>query len=110
MDYSVLYTPDFEKQLKKLSKKYPSIGSDLAVLSQTLAKEPFHGVALGNGCYKIRMAITSKAQGKSGGARIITCVVVRESEIYLAAIYDKSKKETIDDKELKRIVSLVFGD
>ena len=59
------------------------------------------GIALGNDCYKIRMAITSKGKGKSGGARIITYVAVIQSNIFLLSIYDKSEAENISDKELK---------
>ena len=58
------------------------------------------GNALGNNCFKIRMAITSKGKGKSGGARIITYIVNAEKEILLVSIYDKSEKETISNKEI----------
>ena len=58
------------------------------------------GNALGNNCFEIRMAITSKGKGKSGGARIITYIVNAEKEILLVSIYDKSEKETISNKEI----------
>ena len=60
-------------------------------------------------CYKIRMAITSKGKGKSGGARIITFVYVVEETIYLLSIYDKSETTSISDKELRELIkSLVL--
>ena len=60
-------------------------------------------------CYKIRMAITSKGKGKSGGARIITFVYILEETIYLLSIYDKSETATISDKELRELIgSIVF--
>jgi hypothetical protein len=65
------------------------------------------GVSLGNNCYKIRLAISSKGKGKSGGARIITCVIVNDEEVYLAAIYDKSDRENITDKELEQIIKTI---
>ena len=46
------------------------------------------------------MAISSKGKGKSGGARVITCVKVVQQNIFLLFIYDKSEKETIGDNEL----------
>lgn len=55
-------------------------------------------------CYKIRMAITSKGKGKSGGARIITFVYVLAETIYLLSIYDKSETVTISDKELRELI------
>ena len=53
------------------------------------------------------MAITSKAQGKSGGARIITCVKVTQENIFLIAIYDKGDMENIDDSILKSRLKLL---
>lgn len=49
------------------------------------------------------MAIASKRKGKSGGARVITCVFIADTEVHLLTIYDKSEKEDISDKELKAL-------
>ena len=49
------------------------------------------------------MAISSKGKGKSGGARVITCVLVDDTEVHLLIIYDKSEKEDIIAKELKML-------
>ncbi len=59
------------------------------------------GKPLGNGCYKIRLAISSKQKGKSGGARVITFVQVVDTIVYLLSIYDKAEAANISDKELK---------
>lgn len=59
------------------------------------------GTSLGNDCYKIRMAITSKGKGKSGGARVITFVQIIETTIYLLSIYDKADTSNISDAVLK---------
>jgi hypothetical protein len=69
-------------------------------LFETLATNPVQGIALGHNCYKIRLTITSKNKGKSGGARLITNFIITDDTVYLLAIYDKSEKENISDKEL----------
>ncbi|MFO8066439.1 MAG: type II toxin-antitoxin system RelE/ParE family toxin [Bacteroidales bacterium] len=100
-----MYTTDFfEKELKKLSKKHPSIKDDYKTLLDSLIKEPVQGQPLGKDCYKIRMAITSKGKGKSGGSRVITCVKIIAESVFLLSIYDKSDKETITDKELDNLL------
>ena len=101
MSFNIVTTPPFEKELKQLVKKYPSIKKDLAVLADQLLKEPKMGRALGNDCYKIRMAITAKGKGKSGGARVITFVQVIQTTIFLLSIYDKADAANISDKDLK---------
>jgi hypothetical protein len=47
------------------------------------------------------LVISGKAQGKSGGARVITCVKIISAVVYLVSIYDKSAQSIISDKELK---------
>lgn len=101
MSYKVLTTPEFEKEIKRLNAKYPSVKNDFAGFLSNIENNPVQGVALGNNCYKIRFAISSKGKGKSGGARIITCVMIATEEVILISIYDKSEKETISNTEIK---------
>lgn len=100
MSFKISPTPLFEKELKRLSKKYTSIKSDISAEIFSLMENPTMGKALGNNCFKIRMAISSKNRGKSSGARIITYVKIIDEIIYLIAIYDKSESDTISDREL----------
>ena len=95
MSFNIIPTPPFEKELKQLVKKYPSIKSDIISLVKELQKEPRIGTPLGSNCYKIRMAITSKGKGKSGGARVITYVQIIETNIFLLAIYDKTEMANV---------------
>ena len=104
MNCSVLATRPFERKLKQLAKKYLSIAGDLEALGKELEETPTLGTPLGKDCYKIRMAITSKGQGKSGGARIITCVRVVKNTVYMIDIYDKSEQDSISDREMRKAI------
>ena len=80
---------------------------DFAGLLESLRREPQQGVDLGRGLHKVRMAISSKGKGKSGGARVITLTVLisdTDTNIVLLTIYDKSDCENLTDKELTDIV------
>ena len=59
---------------------------------------------MGNNCFKIRLAISSKGRGKSGGARVITHIYIENETVFLLAIYDKSEQADISDKELKELL------
>ena len=100
MSYNVLYTENFRKEAKRLAKKHVSLKKDIETLIDSLEQTPIQGKALGQDCYKIRMAISSKGKGKSGGARVITCVLIEDVDVYLLIVYDKSEKENISDNEL----------
>ena len=58
--------------------------------------------------YKIRISITSKSKGKSGGARILTYNVKKVNPdkvfVILMSIYDKSEMESVSDGYLKSIL------
>ena len=56
---------------------------------------------------KIRMPITAKGRGKSGGARVITynaIVAEQEGKIYLLLIYDKADASNIKMNVVKEII------
>ena len=107
MSYKVDTILLFDKQAKRLSKKYPSLKKDLAALIKKLAEDPEQGIALGNNFYKIRLTNTAKGKGKSGGARVITYVKIIATTVYLAAIYDKGEKSAISNTELKSIFKTI---
>ena len=105
MNYSIIPTHRFEKEIKRLIKKFPSLKKEYASLIAKLKINPALGIPLGNNCYKIRLAIASKSKGKSGGARVITYLLTDNIVVYLLTIYDKSELDSISDKELKTIIS-----
>jgi mRNA-degrading endonuclease RelE of RelBE toxin-antitoxin system len=104
MNFKVSASPTFERELKQLSKKYPSIKVDIIAFSKSLSENPFQGDGLGKDCYKVRMKVTSKGRGKSGGSRVITCVKIVNEQVKLLSIYDKSEQETISDSFLMQLL------
>lgn len=81
MSYKVKAIPQFERELKRLSKKYFSLKNEYFQLVQSLKDRPLDGIALGNNCFKIRLSIASKGKGKSGGAIIITYVHMLQTTV-----------------------------
>lgn len=107
MNYSIVLDKTFEREVKRLSKRYASLKEDLKDLRNELEQNPLSGTDLGGGLRKIRMRITSKGKGKSGGARVITftvIVAVDEAEINLLYIYDKAERASITAKELEELL------
>jgi mRNA-degrading endonuclease RelE of RelBE toxin-antitoxin system len=109
MRYKVKPLKVFERQAKRLIAKYPSLRQELAALGALLEQDPEQGTPLGRNCFKIRLAIASKGKGKSGGARVITNIVVREDTVHLLTIYDKSEQADLSEKALKALIALVPG-
>jgi len=108
----VQYTSVFEKYFKRYSKKFRSISSEILELEKLLIENPKLGTDLGDGLFKIRLAVKSKNKGKSGGFRVVTYLVTENDDnldINLIIIYDKSEIEDIPKKELLAIVKEIFG-
>jgi len=107
MKFNVFTIPPFDRQIKRMVKKYPSLKKEYATLIDTLEQKPTSGTSIGNNCYKIRMAIASKGKGKSGGARMITYVRVVKKTVFLMDIYDKSEQANISNKELLMLIDIL---
>lgn len=110
---TIKVSSEFFSVLKRLSKKYPSLRTDMKGLQAELQQNPLLGTDLGSGLHKIRLAITSKGKGKSGGARVITHVEIivdnpadaADEEVLLLTMYDKSEVSNLKKNELLKILS-----
>lgn len=96
MSYKIVITSEFAREAKRISKKYPGLKSDLAVLIAQLAGNPQIGTSIGHDFYKIRLSVSGTGKGKSGGARVITYVVIDSQTVLLAEIYLKTEYTTVD--------------
>ncbi len=104
MSYNIISTHRFEKELKRLAKKFPSLKNEFAQLITDISVNPEAGTFIGNNCYKICLAIGSKGKGKSGGGRVITYLYIKTETVYLLTIYDKGEKANLKPNELKEMI------
>ena len=96
MSYNVVVSSEFAKEAKRIAKKHVGIKTDIANLINQLTVNPFMGTELGHSFYKIRIAISGTAKGKSGGARVITYLILDKKTVLLAEIFLKSEHSTAD--------------
>ena len=104
MSYKVLTTNNFEKEAKRLIKKYSSLKNEIVALIDDLQHNPMQGAHVNNNIYKIRLAVASKGKGKRGGARVMTFIKVIAEEVYLFSIYSKGDKDDISQLEIKSLI------
>jgi len=103
MNYKIETLPHFDKDVKKLKKRFPKIKDDLISLIKALQENPKTGTYLEEGFYKIRLQNSSVPTGKSGGFRVISYFLDKDI-IYLITMYSKSDKDTILIDKLKEII------
>ena len=111
MIVNIGFLPEFSRNLKRFAKKYKSLVDDYMHFLVSLQNNPFQGDELGNGVRKVRMAVTSKGKGKSGGMRVITyslnVIDDEKIDVTLLTIYDKSEISNVSDAYIKWLISQV---
>jgi mRNA-degrading endonuclease RelE of RelBE toxin-antitoxin system len=95
---------EFEKALKRLNKKYPSMKTDYLSFLHELEQNPMMGDEIFPNCRKARMAIKSKRKGKRGGGRVIFFFEIERDKITLLYIYDKSEMEDVQTAFIEQIL------
>jgi hypothetical protein len=71
MSYSILYTDYFERELKRLTKKYNSFKDEFSAFADTLKENPFQCTSLGHSFYKIRLSISSQKKENQGEQELL---------------------------------------
>ena len=100
----VRMSEDFRAAYKRLKKRHKSLEQDFERLLASLLQNPMQGVELDGGARKVRLAITSKGRGKSGGARVIIRVRIIADELQLLYIYDKADFGNVSDAYLRDVM------
>ena len=103
MNFNIETIPRFEKDAKKLKKKFPKIKTDLLELTNDLQLNPELGIHLGENIFKVKISNSSIPTGKSGGFRVITYYKT-DDILYLVTIYSKTEQDNILTEKLKKIV------
>lgn len=67
MNYSIVFDKSFEKEVKRLSKRYPSLKSDLIEFQEEIYANPQIGTDLGNGLRKTVCVSLPKDEAKAVG-------------------------------------------
>jgi mRNA-degrading endonuclease RelE of RelBE toxin-antitoxin system len=96
-EIEVVFTQIFEKELERLSRKYPKTPDVIADFIQLLTQGDLIGDKIPNtgyDLYKARLPNPSAKKGKKGGFRVIYYVQVVE-RIVLITLYSKTQQADI---------------
>lgn len=100
-------TAKFQRNLRILAKKYPSIRNDIQPIIEQLQAGELPGnliSGVGYTIFKLRVKNSDVQKGKSGGYRLIYYVKT-STKIILVTIYSKSKQEDIAAADIEQILT-----
>jgi mRNA-degrading endonuclease RelE of RelBE toxin-antitoxin system len=103
----VRFTPEFQRKLKFLFKKYRQIRSDLEPILEKIRCSEFIGDQIPGieaKVIKVRIKNSDNQKGKSGGYRLIYWISSPEV-IVLLDIYSKSEQSNISSEEICQIIN-----
>ncbi len=106
MSFSVFYSHEFKRNVRKLLKKYPHLPDDVDEFIARLQKGNIEGDLLqhaGYEVYKARVKNSDIKKGKSGGYRVIYYCKQNE-QIFLVTIYVKSEHEDVSIQKIRSII------
>jgi mRNA-degrading endonuclease RelE of RelBE toxin-antitoxin system len=104
--------PSFDKQFKRLSRKFPLVVEELDHLITHLesGEQPGDKISgVGHDVYKVRLKNPSAGRGKRGGFRVIYYVQIAE-HIILLTLYSKSEQDDISPQEIRRVIEILDDD
>jgi mRNA-degrading endonuclease RelE of RelBE toxin-antitoxin system len=107
-------TPEFQRNLRNLAKRYRSIRSDIQLVIQDLETGNFvgdriTGVGEDYDVLKVRVRNRDIQKGKSAGYRLIY-QVESPTSILLLSIYSKSDQADIATQEIWKILAEFYKD
>ncbi|MBE9217360.1 type II toxin-antitoxin system RelE family toxin [Dolichospermum flos-aquae] len=97
----------FQRNLRKLAKKYPKIDDDIQPVIEQLQQGEILGDCIpkiGYEVFKLRVKNSDIQKGKSGGYRLIYYVKTATA-IILLTIYAKSEQADISPDDIQGIIS-----
>jgi mRNA-degrading endonuclease RelE of RelBE toxin-antitoxin system len=103
--------PEYEKDLKRLAKKYRTLTGDIATVCKVLAIRPnaappfsyrIEGLGLSSCVIKVKKIASDsfKGKGKQSGFRLVYAYFEAEARIVLIELYHKNEKETEDRERI----------
>jgi mRNA-degrading endonuclease RelE of RelBE toxin-antitoxin system len=103
----ISFTARFEKDVRRLVKRYRSINKDIQGLIQQLEGGELPGDQIPNfekAVFKVRVKNSDIQKGKSGGYRVIYYLKT-EQQIILVTLYSKSDRSDVTVAEIRDILS-----
>ena len=102
--------PEFEKEFKKLRKKYKSLPNDLGIFKKVLKKIPLGNSKHFNTLHNTEDVCIVKARFfckylKGSSLRIVYGYLKKEKRIELIEIYSKSKKKRENKEKIKEYLN-----
>jgi mRNA-degrading endonuclease RelE of RelBE toxin-antitoxin system len=107
MSIKVVFTDRFQRDIRRLSKRYRSIRIDLQSLLEQLETGELPGEQISDINYvvfKVRVKNSNIQKGKSSGYRVIYYSKTSD-QILLLTIYPKSDQSSIDVSEVREVIT-----
>jgi hypothetical protein len=101
MNFNILCTDNFKKELKNLIKEHPSFNHDFKLLLERLEDNPDTGTPLGNQFFKTKLAYRSMGRQSREKPNLQVYFCIRQNNVYLIAAHNKNGSFVFPEKDLQ---------
>lgn len=102
-------THEFDKEIERLARKYPSVFDavdELIAQTEDDLRPGSRVPGVGAVVYKARLPNRSARRGRRGGFRVIYYLQFPDA-VFLLTIYSKTENDSISNAEIRRIINTV---
>ncbi len=97
----VVAVPPFNRQLKRLVEKYPSLAHELGTFSDTLAIKPDKdSIPLGKDCFKKFLSVRI-AGHRAPADRIVIYYCEKSYTVYFLSMFDRTEQGLLSGKKIR---------
>jgi hypothetical protein len=107
MNFNIICTDVFSKELKDLVKEHPSFSHDFSLLLDKLEENPDMGTPLGNQFFKTKLAFRAMGRQSREKPNIQVYFCIRQNNVFLIALFNRHGSGTFPEKDMQELLKSI---
>jgi len=107
MNFNIICTDVFTKELKKLVKEHPSFSYDFGLLIDKLETNPDTGTPLGNQFFKTKLSYRSMGRQSREKPNVQVYFCIRQNNVILIATHNRHETSIFPEKDMQEVLKSI---
>ncbi|MCL6260474.1 hypothetical protein M3O96_15330 [Aquiflexum sp. TKW24L] len=104
MNFNIICTDVFSKELKNLVKEHPSFSHDFGLLLDKLEQNPDTGTPLGNQFFKTKLAYRAMGRQSREKPNVQVYFCIKQNNVYLIALHNRHEPGTFPERDMQELL------
>jgi hypothetical protein len=107
MNFNIVCTETFSKELKKLVKENQSFSYDFGLLLDKLEENPDMGTPLGNQFFKTKLAFRAMGRQSREKPNIQVYFCIKQQNVFLIALHNNHGPDSFPEKDMNQLLKAI---